>query len=403
MNGKQILRTILLCLLATVLFCACTEPSVVTEDSSESPAESSETETSSEASSEETSSEPPREAAYMEYEIPDNFNDLYTDAFEVTDLKPMRLAFLESGSSSIYSFYYDYPEGGTYMTQLVRKRWGMYMLGAIEHTNDAGKKVQIISASTDFEWVLRCGRTSGSVTFRGGNHGDYTLSSWSADDTTNTNDHLIDITFYDAATGEKLEPKSGETLTANGIRVVVHNNIYEGEYKQENVLINVEKIYLFNGEDVFLQSKLYMTQNTYFSMSYTCMMPIMKRYGNWTKFYNDDGTEKLVQTPLTGTSNYGNNFSNGNKASKVEMWGDQEPAYHMTMQIYNTEDQFYRSQDYVKLWDMNPSSNKLYFSSFGNSPQVVKKNTEWNFLSSWSFSYQPDFVSPKEPDEKLGF
>ena len=408
MNGKHIFRILLLCLTAAVLFCACDPaPAQENSESSELPEASKESSAPvSEETSEETSeesSEPQREAAYMEYDIPENFNDAYTDVFEISDLKQMRILYNENAGS--YSFYYDYPEGGTYMTQLVRKRWGMYMLGAIQHRNASGVQANIIGASTDFEWVLRCGPTQGtSGTFRGGNHGDYTLSDWNAEDTTKTNDHFIDMTFYDASTGEKVEPQSGVEMTVNGLRVVMHDNIYDGEYNQANVMINVERIYLFNGEDVFLQSKLYMTRNTYFQMSYSCMMPIMKQYGNWTKFYNEDGTEKLVQTPLTGTSNYGNNFSNGNNATKVEMWGEQYPAYHMTMQIYNPEDMFYRSTDYVKLWDMNPSSNKLYFSSFAlGTAKLVRKGTEWDFRSSWSFSYQPDFVCPTEPDEKLGF
>lgn len=406
MNGKHIFRILLLCLTAAVLFCACNPaPEQENSESSEETSEESSAPVSEETGEEtsEESSEPPREAAYMEYEIPENFNDAYTDVFEISDLKQMRILYNENVGS--YSFYYDYPEGGTYMTQLVRKRWGMYMLGAIQHRNASGVQANIIGASTDFEWVLRCGPTQGtSGTFRGGNHGDYTLSDWNAEDTTKTNDHFIDMTFYDASTGEKVEPQSGVEMTVNGLRVVMHDNIYDGEYNQANVMINVERIYLFNGEDVFLQSKLYMTRNTYFQMSYSCMMPIMKQYGNWTKFYNEDGTEKLVQTPLTGTSNYGNNFSNGNNATKVEMWGEQYPAYHMTMQIYNPEDMFYRSTDYVKLWDMNPSSNKLYFSSFAlGTAKLVRKGTEWDFRSSWSFSYQPDFVCPTEPDEKLGF
>lgn len=397
MKGK-IFRTILLCLLAAVLFCAC-DPTPKPDESENSGLTSEE---SSEVTSEE-SSEPIREAAYMEYEIPDNFNDLYTDVFEVADLKPVRILYNETAGT--YSFYYDYPDGGTYMTQLVRKRWGMYMLGAIQHRDASGVQANIIGASTDFEWVLRCGPTSDrSGEFRGGNHGDYTRSDWNAEDTSMTNDHFIDMTFYDAATGEKLEPQNGVEMTANGLRVVIHDNIYDGQYTQANVMINVERIYLFNGEDVFLQSKLYMTRHTYFQMSYTCMMPIMKQYGNWTKFYNVDGTEKLVQTPLVGTNNYGSVFSDGNNATKVEMWGEQYPAYHMTMQIYNPEDQFYRTTDYVKLWDMNPSSNKLYFSSFASGlPTRVRKGTEWDFRTSWSFSYQPDFVCPAEPDEKLGF
>lgn len=337
----------------------------------------------------------------MSYEIPDNYNDTYKDVFSVSDYKEMEI----SASQNTYTITYHYPDGGTYRTHLVKKRWGVWMLGAMEHTNKDGTKVQMSDSSTDYEWVLSCGKTAGSVTFRGGNHGDYVLSDWNAEDTAKSNDRLLDMTFYDGKTGEKLEIEEGSTVKANGLRVVIHTNIYEGEYTQENVLLNVEKLYLFNGEDVFVQSGLYLAQNTVFKTTYTCMFPVSKKHGNYVLFHNDDGTTNLVKTPVTGTSNYGSNFSDYNIASKVTVFGEQTPAYHMTLQIYNPEDQFYQSERYTRLWDMNPVANKIYFSSFSGTPTTVIKGTEWTFCSSWSFSYNPDFVLPKdgEVDEMLGF
>lgn len=399
MKNKHLLRTLLLGLLTVCLLASCGE-SAPAETSSPAVSAESTAESSAEQSSAEESSQPPREA-YMSYEIPDNYNDTYKDVFSVSDYKELEI----TASQNTYTITYRYPDGGTYRTHLVKKRWGVWMLGAMEHTDQNGKKVQMSDSSTDYEWVLSCGKTSGSVTFRGGNHGDYVLSDWNAEDTTKSNDRLLDMTFYDGKTGEKLEIEEGSTVKANGLRVVIHTNIYEGEYTQENVLINVEKLYLFNGEDVFVQSELYIAQNTVFKTTYTCMFPVYKKHGNYVLFHNDDGTTKLVKTPVTGTSNYGNNFSDYNVASKVTVFGEQTPAYHMTLQIYNPEDQFCKSERYTRLWDMNPAANKIYFSSFSGSPATVKKGTEWTFCSSWSFSYNPDFVLPddSEVDVMLGF
>ena len=402
------LRTCLLLLLTLCLLAACqstpADPMTSSEATAESSAEASEeasSQVSSEASSEEVSEpEPPREGAYMSYEIPENYKDLYENPFDVPERLDMEIS---ATNSTTYAITYHYGDGSSYRTHLVKKRWGMWMLGAMEYTHANGTKIRMSESSTDYEWVLSCGKPGGNITFRGGNHGDYTYSDWNETDTTKTNDHFIDMTFYNAETGEKIEVASGKTVTTKGLFVVLHNNIYEDEYTQENVLINVEKLYLFNGESVFVQSKLYLTSDVDFGNAYTCMFPVAKKYGNCTLYYNDDGTTKMTQTPVTGKSNYGNNFDDYNKASKVTVFGEQYPAYHMTIQIYNPEDQFYKSSHHTRLWDMNPSQNKLYFSAFRPGSTIrVKQDTEFTYSSSWTFSYNPDFVVP-EVDKKLGF
>ncbi len=390
---KRLLLFSLPLLLAGCMLSACTEKGA--SDASSDPV-SPQAASSEESSAVESTSQTPSEAV-MAYEIPNNFNDAYTDTFGVTDLKDMQI----ECKQDVYNIRYNYGDGASYLTSLVRKRWGVWMLGTMEYTGADGKKATIITPSTDYEWVLNCGPTPSSVTFRGGNHGDYVKGSdWDASNTAHTNDHLIDMTFYDAQTGEKVELEQGETKTVRGLRVVIHTNIYDGEYKPENVLVSVEKIYLFNGEDVLLDSYLNIVKTTYFTYTYSCMMPISKQYGNCVKFYNDDGTETLVKTPLSSTKG---GFAEKNKACKAELWGEEQPAYHMTVTIHNPKDQFYHSSLYARLWNINASQNKLYFSMFSDTPDPVRKGTSWNFKNSWSFSYQPDFVSPETADVSLGF
>lgn len=413
MTPMKALRTCLLLLLTLCLLAACQStpatnseaPAGTSSEQATSSVDASSEEASSEASAETSSEEvsepePPREGAYMEYEIPENYKDLYENPYELSEYSDMEIT---ATNSTTYTITYHYPDGATYRTCLVKKRWGMWMLGAMEYTHANGTKIRMSESSTDYEWVLSCGKVGGNITFRGGNHGDYTYSDWNATDTTKTNDHFIDMTFYDAETGEKVEVASGKTVTVKGLFVVLHNNIYEGEYTKENVLINVEKLYLFNGESVSVQSKLYLTSDVNFGNAYTCMFPVAKKYGNYTMYYNDDGTTKVTKTPVTGTSNYGSNFDDRNKASKVTVFGEQYPAYHMTIEIHNPEDQFYQSSHHTRLWDMNPTQNKLYFSAFKPGSTIrVPKNTEFTYSSSWTFSYNPDFELP-EVNKELGF
>ena len=303
-----------------------------------------------------------------------------------------------------YNISYVYDNGAEYQTQLTRKRWGTYILGAYRYKDENGKTLTFVTDSTDCENVYNCGLSAGNTTFRGGNHGDYGVGGTDMNDDTKVNDRFTDLTFYDAKTKNPLTLEEGKVCTAQGLYVVEHPRIYEGEYKEENIIMEMERQYIFNGEDIFLECNIDVVHDTYFYTSYSTMLPISKAYGNMAKFYNQDGTEKTVQTPLVGKSNFGSNFSDNNDALKVEIWGEKNPQYHFIIEIYSAEQMQIKSQFKTRLWDMSPSQNKLYFSMFRtNAPTVIKAGTHWDTLARWSFSLQPDFVNPDEVDQKLGF
>ena len=343
--------------------------------------------------------------AYMSYTTYDNFYDGYTDSYGMkdSDYKTMKIT---RTSAKIYTIEYADEVGGKWQTTFVQKRWGCWMMGALVYVDSTGKSTTIQSASTDYEFVLSCAG-SDKLTFRGGNHGDYPKVYgddwvWSEEDSSTSNDRLLDLTFYDGKSGDKFELAVGESTTCNGIRIVMHNNIYELDYKQENVLINVEKSYLYNGYDILCDSKLYMTQDVRFGGStYPCMLPISKKYGDSMFVYNMDGTVDYVKTLPYGQTT--EKIHGGHLATKVELWGPADPALHMTVEILNPDHQFISSKEgssagYLKIKDMSTGSNKIYFSSF-TDPRTVKKGTELHYQSKWSFSYQADFVAPdREPD-----
>ena len=347
--------------------------------------------------------------AYMEYETPGNFYDGYTDPFEglFEDYEKM---ILTRTDAKTYSLDYRDSKGGTWHTTFVQKRWGCWMLGELKYIEKNGREALIQPASTDYEFVLTCAGKD-KMTFRGGNHGDYPKVYggdwvWDAEDSAKSNDRMLDMMLYDAKSGEKIELDIGKGTVVDGLRIVLHNNIYEMEYTQENVLINVEKSYLFNGYDVFCDSKLYMTQDVRFNgNTYTCMLPILKTYGNCMMLYNADGTTTYCKTVLVGDNSYKPN-STGHNATKVELWGENYPQYHTTVEIFNPEDQMMNShpeRGYIRLWDMNDHGNKVYFSAFTNEA-TLRWGTELNFKSKWSFSYQPDFKNPDTaPEFVIGY
>ena len=156
--------------------------------------------------------------AYMEYDIPDNFYDGYTDPFAdmVTDYKKMTLTRASEGN---YRISYVDERGGKYTVTFVKKKWGVWMFGPIGYTENDGTYHAINPAYTDNEFVSRMGGKT-EVTARGGNHGDYPKdSTWKyyVDDTSYYNDMLLDLTFYDARSGEKIVLDTiGGSIQADG-------------------------------------------------------------------------------------------------------------------------------------------------------------------------------------------
>ena len=146
-----------------------------------------------------------------------------------------------------------------------------------------------------------------------------------------------------------------------------------------------------------------MAQDVNFEKSNSCMLPISKEYGNCMLLYNVDGTTTYAKTGLVG--NDAKPMITGFNANKVELWGENNPKYHMTVEILNPEGQMIShagGDGYIRLWDMNASQNKVYFTLF-TLPRTLKWGTELNFRNKWSFSIHDDFKSPEgDPDVKIG-
>ena len=349
--------------------------------------------------------------AYMSYESFDNFYDGYADPFGMKDEDYKKMT-IKRVSNKRYDISYVDQYGGTFVASFLQRSWGVWAMGDMVYTDSNGTNRTIADGGTDSEFVLRIGAKT-PVTLRSGNHGNYpgddSWKPYNVDETSSSNDRMLDITFYDAKTGEKITLlKNGSIATVNGLRIVMHHNVYEINYKQENVLANVERSYLYNGNDVMLDTKLYMTQDVKLDRSFSYMFPVYKEYGNCAVFYREDGSSYFMKTQTTGGKDH---VSLGIEATEIDLWGENNPAYHIKISVNNPEDMYRSSVDpsisaekgYAGLRNMQGGAiNKIYGSLFSD-PGELASGDELHFNTTWSFSYEPDFVNPdQEPDRWVG-
>jgi hypothetical protein len=318
---------------------------------------------------------------------------------------------------SAYEISYKDEHGGTFIATFVERAWGVWAMGAMTYIEKDGTRHNMVPDNTDSEFVLRIGAKT-PVTLRSGNHGNYPGdTSWqpyNKDETSQYNDKMLDMTFYDAKSGKEIIlPKAGTSATVNGLRIVMHHNIYEISYKQNNILANVERSYLYNGYDIMCDSKLYMTQDVKLENSFSCMLPVDKKYGNCAMFYEKDGNTVFMHTPNEPNVSLPE-IAMGADADYIDVWGESNPALHVKIRLYNTEDQFRNSVEnsedsgYAGLRNMPANgmggpTNKIYCSCFSAGGEM-EHGESLNFRSGWSFAYEPDFVAPdRTPDRTVGY
>ena len=353
--------------------------------------------------------------AYMSYEEFANFYDGYVDPFGMKDDDYKQMTITRTRSA--YEISYKDEHGGTFIATFVERAWGVWAMGAMTYIEKDGTRYNMVPDNTDSEFVLRIGAKT-PVTLRSGNHGNYPGdTSWqpyNKDETSQYNDKMLDMTFYDAKSGKEIIlPKAGTSATVNGLRIVMHHNIYEISYKQNNILANVERSYLYNGYDIMCDSKLYMTQDVKLENSFSCMLPVDKKYGNCAMFYEKDGNTVFMHTPNEPNVSLPE-IAMGADADYIDVWGESNTALHLKIRLYNTEDQFRNSVEnsedkgYAGLRNMPANgmggpTNKIYCSCFSAGGEM-EHGESLNFRSGWSFAYEPDFVAPdRTPDRTVGY
>jgi hypothetical protein len=260
-----------------------------------------------------------------------------------------------------------------------KKDWGTWNIGTFSYNNTG-----LAGFGTVWEYVYRVSETKlateGEYKFSGGNHG---------------NEALLEIKFYDGTTGAEVNPAVGSSVTVNNLKIVEKTQIAYAKIKTDDPTIpfcNVIRTYYVAGNKIELLVNYEMIKDSYFALSYSCMFPINKKYGQNIRFYNIDGTTKDIATTKVGTT--GGQYLGQTSAAKCTTWGYEHPEYTFDIQVYNQKDSCnnFNNSNKTFYWDMNDNSDKLYFSKF-NTGDKVTAGTKWYTRSTWTFSIDSSKLS----------
>ena len=245
-----------------------------------------------------------------------------------------------------------------------KKTWGTWNIGTLKIGG-----VALAGGGTDWEYVFRAkGAKDG---FSGGNHG---------------NEVLLDITFYDGVTGKALNLSKGQSVSnLEKIKIVENTKLHLGD--SNKCYAKVTRTYMLYGETITLDCDFELITDMEFSLSYTCMFPVPKTVGLYCLFKNTDGTEAFVETLEVGKADYSGTMYKDNAALECVIWGKKNTDYAFVVQVSTPEDSVdnFKNMSKTFYWDMNTTTNKLYFSRFHDSSyEKVNAGTKWHTSSAWT-------------------
>ncbi len=276
----------------------------------------------------------------------------------------------KSTSGSEYKMSCTY-KGNPLTLTFDKKAWGTWNIGTFSYNNTA-----LAGGGTDWEYVYRAGKSSGYTPFCGGNH---------------ENETLIDIKFYDGATGKEIVLKSGQSVDINSLVIVEETKI--NHHQSAETWCDVVRTYFVSGNRIYLEVDYEITADTYFGLSYTAMFPVSKKYGRYCNFFDQEGNDLgTVTTQSFNAAGFKDKFYYDYAATKCVIWGDENPSYKFEVEVYTPVDSSDSFANYEKTfyWDMNASQNKLYFSKFATSGAFVKAGHKMTTKTGWTFINEID-------------
>lgn len=367
------------------------------------------TRTDEASQSESTPAESSEESEEIKVEMPEywGFNDYKTTdiagAPEEITSHPTTVTKI---SDSKYAISAEIEEG-TITVTLEERPWGCFNLWSWNLKDKSGKSHVFAVGATDFEYVHRVVTPKGTVVWSGGNHG---------------NEAFVSIDFYDGESGEKLNLETGKAVTVNKLHVIEKTKLmwfpddnsdsigdYNNKsmsYTDDDVYAEMTRKYTFTGPQIKLNADYKYVKDTQLHRSYTCMMPISKKYGLWCDMYNDKGEQvKHITTLKVGAADYSGPSNSGNSACRAVVYGYVNPEYQLDVRVTTLEDSLdnYKGDYKTAYWDMNTGDNKLYFTKFNNSEKKnIAAGDEFHTESIWLFKNVPGAVAPEtdEPAEE---
>ncbi len=291
-------------------------------------------------------------------------------------------------------------EVGTLTITLEERPWGCFNLWSWRLIDKEGKEHVFAAGSTDFEYVHVPITPKGTNVWSGGNHG---------------NEAFISLALYNAENGEKIELENGESVTVNSLHIIENTKLLWfpddngdsiGDYNNKNMTYTDDDVYAemvrkytFTGPQIKLNVDYKYVKDVKHNRSYTCMLPISKKYGLWCEMYNNAGElVNSIQTLKVGAADYSGKHYSKNVATRAVLYGYQDPRYQFDVRVTTFEDSLASGKgDYLtSYWDMNTTSNKLYFTKWTNSEtKLLKAGTEVHTESFWLFKFVPDAKIPE--------
>lgn len=284
--------------------------------------------------------------------------------------------------------------GGTLLLTFYRTGWGTYNLGKWQLTDGDGSHT-FIAGATDWEYVYRVAPSaSAGWVWSGGNH---------------ANEKLRSLHFYDGKTNKELPLSVGQSVSVENLKIVEETTLYwdpagsDGKYNysESNRYCDAVRTYAIVGPQIRLavDYDYCYGKDAYYDTSYTCMFPIEKLYGLYCAFL--DGKENLlsvVETLKKGDPTYNGKQYDGNAAERCVVWGyDGREKYKFDVRVLtpDTSCNNFDNKMKVSFWDMNTTTNKIYFSKFpkgnyaagsaGSAKQKVSAGSQIHTECQWTF------------------
>ncbi len=246
---------------------------------------------------------------------------------------------------------------------LIKKEWGTWNLGDFNFY-DAGIKKNVLGGNTDWEYTFTVfDPIAQKNAFVGGNHGS---------------EKLIDISFANGVTGEKIELAVGESANV-GRLAITEKTLLMIENKETLSFAELTRLYTVVGTTVTLDTDVVFTRDAQMAISYSAMACINKNFGRYCTF------DKDMSVTTEGYGNCSNARFGYTEAMSCELHGDDTSA-KVTVGIFNRKDMTdnFSNSSKVFLWDMSEAYTKLYFSRFSQSAfETVPLGTKWHFSAYW--------------------
>ncbi len=320
--------------------------------------------------------------------VTDEYRDMDTSD-DIETLTSYSMTFSRTGETTYSVTCQSY--GGTLLLTFYRTGWGTYNLGKWQLDDSDGSHM-FIAGATDWEYVYRVSpspNVSDGWVWSGGNH---------------ANEKLRSLHFYDGKTNKEISLSTGQSVPVENLKIVEETTLYwdpagsDGVYNYDpnNQYCDAVRTYAIVGPQIRLSVDYDYKKDAYYDTSYTCMFPIEKLYGLYCAFI--DGKENLVsvvETLKKGDPAYNGAMYEGNAAERCVVWGyGGREKYKFDVRVLTPETSCnsFNNQMKVAFWDMNTTTNKIYFSKFpvgdyavGKAKEKVSADSKIHTECQWTF------------------